>query len=211
METIFFDLDGTLTDPKIGITRSIQYAMERLGREPPSTDELTWCIGPPLLDSFQQLVGERADEALHFYRDRFADTGWRENIVYPGVSDMLAGLAQARLLLHVATSKPWKFAEKILDHFEMRAYFESVYGAELDGSRSDKTELLRFALSQVKPLSTATMVGDRSHDVRGALNNGMAVIGVTYGYGSVEELKGAGARLLAGSPAEVQAVLSAFE
>jgi phosphoglycolate phosphatase len=197
MDAIYFDLDGTLTDPKIGITRSIQYALDKLGhRDIPGEDELTWCIGPPLRASFTILLGHEhaSDRAVSLYRERFADIGIFENSLYAGIADILTAVARPGRRLFVATSKPGVFAERIIDHFGLRDHFERVFGSELDGTRSDKTHLLEYALKEtsVDP-SRAIMIGDRSHDIVGARNNGMNAIGVLYGYGSREELTEAGA------------------
>lgn len=196
MAIIYFDLDGTLTNPKPGITRSIQYALERLGVAVPSEDELVWCIGPPLHASLEKLTGsaELADRALVLYRERFSEIGLFENEVYNGIADTLTSIAATRQRMFVATSKPAVYANRIVDHFGLRPYFERVFGSELDGTRVDKRDLLRYALDEanVDPRS-AIMIGDRSHDVVGARTNGMTAIGVLYGYGSEAELKGAGA------------------
>jgi phosphoglycolate phosphatase len=196
MSTIYFDLDGTLTNPKPGITRSIQYALGQLGHTVPTEDELTWCIGPPLHASLKKLVGsdERADQALALYRERFADVGLFENETYRGIEETLSRLAATGRRMFVATSKPAVYAERIIDHFGLRRYFERVYGSELDGTRVDKGELLRYALETAKvDPAQAIMIGDRSHDIVGARSNGMTAIGVLYGYGSEDELKRAGA------------------
>lgn len=206
MNTIFFDLDGTLTDPKPGITRSIQYALRKLDRPVPSEDDLTWCIGPPLRASFVTLLGgeELADRGVELYRERFADTGLFENAVYPGVEATLSALQAAGLTLFVATSKPRVFAERIIDHFGLRSYFTRVFGSELDGTRVDKGHLLAYALAEtgVDPAS-AVMIGDRSHDIVGAAKNAIRAIGVTYGYGSRAELTEAGAASLCDTPEDV--------
>ena len=206
MTTLFFDLDGTLTDPKPGITRSIQYALRKLDRAVPSEDELTWCIGPPLRASLQKLLGgdDLADQALALYRERFADIGLYENQVYPGIADILSGLASSRRRMFVATSKPHVYAERIIAHFGLAGCFEHVFGSELDGTRADKTKLLRHALQTtgVDPAQTI-MIGDRSHDVIGARNNDMTAVGVLYGYGSQAELVGAGAHRLCATPADL--------
>ncbi|WGD56119.1 HAD family hydrolase [Bradyrhizobium sp. CB1650] len=196
MHTIYFDLDGTLTDPKPGITRSIQYALERLGAPVPSEDELTWCIGPPLHASLKKLTGTDAlaDRALLLYRERFSEVGLFENESYSGIKDTLAALVVARRRMFVATSKPAVYANRIVDHFGLRPYFERVFGSELDGTRVDKRDLLRYALDEAKvDPGSAIMIGDRSHDVIGARTNGMTAIGVLYGYGSETELRDAGA------------------
>ena len=202
---VFFDLDGTLTDPKIGITRCIQHALGELDCAVPETDALLWCIGPPLVESFTQLVGPaHADAAVAAYRERFAEVGWRENTPYAGIATTLAQLRDQGVPLYVATSKPHVYAGKILEHFELQQYFRALYGAELDGTRSAKTDLLAHALVDTgQDASTAIMIGDRLHDMRGALANGMQTIGVSYGYGSIDELQSAGAQQIAHSPAEL--------
>jgi phosphoglycolate phosphatase len=204
MDAIYFDLDGTLTDPKIGITRSIQYALEKLDHRPiPAEHELTWCIGPPLRASFEKLLGgsQSADAAVSLYRERFSGIGIYENSLYSGIAEVLTALGKSGHRLFVATSKPGVFAERIIDHFGLRDHIERVFGSELDGTRSDKTELLRYALrtASVDP-ARALMIGDRSHDMVGARNNGMGAIGVLYGYGSRQELMSAGARKLCDTP-----------
>jgi phosphoglycolate phosphatase len=203
MTAIYFDLDGTLTDPRPGITRSIQYALTRLDRAAPTEDELTWCIGPPLRASLKKLLGsdDLADRALLLYRERFAEIGIFENEIYPGIEDTLSAFAGSGRRLFVATSKPGVYAERIIDHFKLRVYFERVFGSELDGTRADKTDLLGHALRSagVNP-ATATMIGDRSHDMVGARNNGMTALGVLYGYGSEAELLGAGAHHVCATP-----------
>ena len=130
MNTIYFDLDGTLTDPKPGITRSIQYALGKLDHAVPAEDELTWCIGPPLHASFKKLLGtdDLADAALLLYRERFGDIGLFENEVYPGIEDTLSALAKSGRRMFVATSKPGVYAERIIDHFKLRNYFEREIG-----------------------------------------------------------------------------------
>ncbi len=203
MDAIFFDLDGTLTDPKLGITASIQYALQRLDLPVPSQDELTWCIGPPLRSSFVTMLGgeARADLAVSLYRERFGDIGLYENKVYPDIEHILAALKQSHGRLFVATSKASVFAERIIDHFRLRDYFEHVFGAELDGTRADKADLLAYALENtaVNP-KRALMIGDRSHDIIGAKKNGMAAVGVLYGYGSERELIEAGASHICATP-----------
>ena len=202
MDTIFFDLDGTLTDPKPGITGSIQYALQKLGRPVPSQDELAWCIGPPLRASFVTLLGgeEDADRGVAYYRERFGDVGLFENSLYPGIAETLAAL-QPRYRLFVATSKPHVFADRIIDHFGLRPYFEHVFGSELDGTRVHKYDLLAWALQHTgTAASRALMIGDRSHDIVGARANGMDGIGVLYGYGTKAELLEAGASHLCATP-----------
>jgi len=206
MGAVFFDLDGTLTDPKTGITRSIQYALERLHREVPAADELVWCIGPPLLESFETLLRDRQEAvtALNHYRERFTERGLYENRVYPGIEDTLAALAASGCRLFIATSKPAIFAQRIVAHFGIAGYFERLFGSELDGTRSDKTELLSHALDETGFDSHETvMIGDRSHDMIGARNNDMTAVGVLYGYGSKDELIAAGAQRIARTPEDL--------
>ena len=195
-KAIFFDLDGTLTDPKPGITGSIRHALMQMGKAAPAPEELHWCIGPPLRQSFVRLVGEAdADRALSLYRERFSDVGLYENAPYPGVPELLKALSGKRVFL--ATSKPSVYAKRILAHFEIAGFFEQVFGSELDGRLTDKSELLAHALAETGiAASHAVMIGDRSHDMIGARNNDMARLGVLYGYGGVQELRDAGAQKL---------------
>lgn len=208
--TLFFDLDGTLTDPKPGITGSIQYALEKLGRPVPTQDELAWCIGPPLRANFVTLLGgdAEADRAVELYRERFGDVGLFENAVYPDIEAVLAALGKSHPRIFVATSKPHVFAKRIIDHFGLNSYFEHVFGSELDGTRVHKDDLLAYALRETgTDPASALMIGDRSHDVLGAKANGMDAIGVTYGYGSREELMSAGARHLCATPRAILDVI----
>jgi phosphoglycolate phosphatase len=212
MDAIYFDLDGTLTDPKLGITRSIQYALQRVDHPTmPTEDELTWCIGPPLRASFVRLLGAEtsADLAVSYYRERFSDIGLYENGVYDGIGDVLTTLCASGHRLFVATSKPHVFAERIIDHFGLRDHFERVFGSELDGTRVDKSHLLEYALKEtsVDPAKTL-MIGDRSHDMVGAKNNGMKGIGVLYGYGSRDELLEAGAHHVCATPCAILGCIS---
>jgi phosphoglycolate phosphatase len=210
MQTICFDLDGTLTDPKLGITRSIRHALMETTGEAPAADDLTWCIGPPLLGSFERLLAGRGDAeaALALYRERYGDVGLFENQLFPAIPDVLAAL-KARGHRLVATSKVTIYARRIVEHFALAPYFEEVCGAEPDGTRSDKTELLSWILSEkrIAP-NKAIMVGDRGHDIVGARNNRMRAVGVLYGYGSQAELTEAGAEALCGTPEELTGVLS---
>jgi phosphoglycolate phosphatase len=199
--SVFFDLDGTLTDPKTGIVESIRHALDRLGLECPGDDELTWCIGPPLLDCFKEIVGnELAPRAVEYYRERYAEIGWKENYLYPGITDVLQVLEESERPLYVATSKPFIFADRIIKHFALDKYFSRIFGSELDGTRSNKGELLRFALSETGSTNQAVMVGDRKHDILGARSNQIRSIGVTYGYGSQQELQSAGADVVVHTP-----------
>ncbi len=205
---VYFDLDGTLTDPYEGISKCILYALDELGFPHPTDEYLLSCIGPPLYDTFPEMVGQELTlRAVDLYRERFDEVGWRENKPYDGICDALAKIASCGHTMFVATSKPWKAAEKIVEHFKMRQYFEQVYGCELDGTRSNKVELLRYAIGRNGVAETKTMIGDRKHDLIGALANDMRPIGVSYGYGSVEELRGAGAVSIAAAPADLPGLI----
>jgi len=211
MDVIFFDLDGTLTDPKDGITRSIQYALESLGAPPPDTEDLLWCIGPPLRASLARLLDgddEAAGQALARYRERFTEIGLYENTVYDGIPELLDALTASGRRLFVATSKPHVYAERIVRYFGLDGFFDTVFGSELDGTRAEKTALLRYALAQSGVAAPeAVMIGDREHDLIGARANGMPGIGVLYGYGSRDELLAAGARGLVSAPSEIPSAL----
>ena len=206
--TILFDLDGTLVDPVEGITRSIQYALDKLHQPVPDTDQLLWCIGPPLIDSFKCLLEypspELAAQALSHYRQRYNATGKFENRVYPCIPESLEALQQAGARLFVATAKPTVFAAQIAAHFQLEAYFDGVYGSELTGERSHKADLIAHILNTeaLEPMTTM-MVGDRSYDIIGAKQNRIKAVGVTYGYGSLQELTSAGADLILESPQEL--------
>lgn len=210
--TILFDLDGTLTDPKAGITRCIRYALETLRYPVPDEDALLWCIGPPLRESFKYLLNNASDglvsEALRLYRQRFNQKGKYENRVYPHIPQALTFLRNAGARLCIATSKPTVFAEQIAAHFELARYFEGIYGSELSGARSEKKDLIAHIIrsEHIDP-STTLMVGDRYHDIAGAKHNTITAIGVTYGYGSLDELRQAGADVIVNSPAELSSIL----
>jgi phosphoglycolate phosphatase len=205
---IYFDLDGTLTDPYEGITKCILYALDRLGFPHPDDDYLYSCIGPPLWDTFPEMVGqELTKKAIDLYRERFVEVGWQENKPYDGIVDALATIAENDHLLFVATAKPHKHAARIVEHFGMGEFFSTVYGSELDGTRATKTELLEYAISLNPGASRHIMVGDRKHDLAGAIANDMAPVGVAYGYGSIEELEDAGATAIAQAPADLPRIL----
>ena len=213
MKSVFLDLDGTLTDPKPGITRSIQYALTGLGREAPSEDDLTWCIGPPLIGSFEKLLGDRAlaEKGPALYRERFGDVGLFENKVYDGIPEMLETLRVAGYRLRLATSKPHVFASRIVAHFGLDQWVEQVFGSELDGTRVDKSDLIAFAIaaSGVRK-EAAVMIGDREHDIIGARANDIPGVGALWGYGVPGELEAAGADFRAADPAEAAAMITAI-
>ncbi|HEX8852399.1 MAG TPA: HAD hydrolase-like protein [Pyrinomonadaceae bacterium] len=215
IKNVLFDLDGTLTDPFDGITNCLRYALEKLGRPCPASSELSIYIGPPLRENFAALLGsdepEVVERAVSLYRERFSGLGLYENAIYPGVPSMLADLRRASYNLFVATSKMRAFAEKIVEHFGLGSYFVEVCGAEPDGRFDDKGELLRDLLKRRALLPTETlMVGDRKHDVWAAKRNGVRSLGVTYGYGSAEELREAGADGVCDSPSSVVGAVRDF-
>jgi len=195
---LFFDLDGTLTDPRLGIVRCFQYALEALQRPPWNGDALEQFIGPPLPESFGKIL-ETADQSLiaegvRLYRKRFANEGLFENEVYPDIPETLAALQDDGFDVLVVTSKPQVFADQIVQHFELDQYFRRVYGSALSGERATKPDLIRYVLEQEKiSAKDAVMIGDRSHDILGAGANGLGSIGVLWGFGSQVELRDAGA------------------
>jgi phosphoglycolate phosphatase len=213
MKDILFDLDGTLTDPREGITRSIAYALERLDVEPPPLDELTFAIGPPLRASLAKLIGtdarEAVEQALAHYRERFGDVGLFENRPYDGIAEALAALSARGARLYVATSKPLVYARRIVAHFALDAHFIAVHGCELDGTREDKRELIAHLLAEHRlDGQAAVMVGDRGVDMSAARLHGLRAVGALWGFGSREELEGAGAHVLCDAPAALPALLA---
>ena len=208
---LLFDLDGTLTDPKVGICTCVQYALSSFGIEEPDIDKLEPFIGPPLKDSFMQfyrMEEAQAEAAVAKYRERFQDVGLFENEIYDGVPQMLKDLSEKGLHLAVASSKPTVFVERILEHFGIRQYFQVVVGSELDGRRVNKDEVVDEALHQLfgsHPVQKdkVYMIGDRKFDVEGARALGVESVGVTYGYGGMEELKEAKADYIVQSVEEL--------
>lgn len=189
---ILFDLDGTLTDPREGITRSVQYALAQLDIHEPDLAALEHFIGPPLLQCFMstyQLSEERAWQAVNHYRERFKVTGLYENRVFDGIDALLGQLVAQGRTLYIATSKPTVFAREIARHFGFDRHFKAIYGSELDGTRTDKVELIRHLLAEegLNP-ADCLMVGDRKHDLIGAHRNGLQAVGIGYGFGSHAEL-----------------------
>ncbi len=218
-EYILFDLDGTLTDPKLGITSSVQYALRALGIEEPSLDKLEVFIGPPLTDSFREFYGldeEQMITAVDKYRERFATQGIFENEIYPGIPQMLADLKAKGKKLAIASSKPTLFVEQILEHFEIRKYFDDVVGSNMDGTRGRKEEFVEEALCRMLPAGmtpakkrdAVAMVGDRKFDIEGAAAHGITSVGVSFGYAPEGELEQAGADYIVNSVQSLYDVLA---
>lgn len=207
-EYVFMDLDGTLTNPKLGITKSVKYALESKGVTVEELDSLCKFIGPPLRESFMifcDFDAVQAEELVSKYREYYKVTGIYENEVYDGMEQLLARLRASGRKLYVATSKPEEFAEKILKHFQLAGYFEDICGATMDGSRSTKEEIIRYTMDKngITDREKIVMVGDREHDIFGAKAVGIACVGVLYGFGSSEELCAAGADGIADNVADV--------
>lgn len=207
-KTLLFDLDGTLTDPGLGITNSVMYALRKFDIHEDDRTSLYKFIGPPLRNSFEDYYGfsrEQSELAVQYYREYFKDTGIFENVVYPGIPELLEQLKNSGRSLAVATSKPEAFALRILRHFELYGYFDFVAGAEMTEARNKKSEVIQYALDSlgITDRSSVIMIGDREHDVVGAKEAGLDCIGVLYGYGSYDELTAAGASFIAAKPADI--------
>lgn len=189
---LLWDLDGTLTNPRQGIVRCVQYALEKANLPIPPEEELLWVIGPPLQDSFAALAPQFSEaevwDLVDKYRERYSEIGMFENEVYHGIPELLGAVAPKRNYL--ATSKAQEYARHILDHFSLSRFFHGAYGSEFDGTRSDKGELIQYILEveKIRP-SEAIMIGDRKFDILGAKKAGIPCIGITWGYGSREELE----------------------
>lgn len=200
--TVLFDLDGTLTDPGIGITNSVAYALKKRNIHVTDRTELYKFIGPPLKDSFMKYYGFSESDAeltVEYYREYFREKGIFENEVYEGIERLLTAIKEAGLKIALATSKPEEFAVRILEHFGLTEYFDFIAGATMDSSRSEKGKVIKYALEKldIKNPTSAIMVGDREQDIIGAKENGLDSIGVLFGYGSREELTKAGATYIA--------------
>jgi phosphoglycolate phosphatase len=209
---LLFDLDGTIIDPKEGITKGIQFSLQKFGIQVEDRDTLTPFIGPPLRDSFIKFYGfndEEAVLAVKEYREYFAPTGVFENFLYDGIVNIFEKQREAGRQLVIATSKPTVYAEKILEYHKIRDYFSFVAGSELDGRRSKKGEVIQYALENMKITSVqdTIMIGDREHDVIGAREAGLDSIGVLYGYGDLKELTDAGATYIAKDVGELSHLL----
>ena len=196
IKTILFDLDGTLTDPKEGITKCVQYALSKFGIEA-DCDDLVAFIGPPLVTSFREFYGlgdEDCELAVKYYRERFSTVGLFENVPYEGIRDVLAKLKEKGYTLAIATSKPTVYTMRICDEFGLTSYFDYIKGSELDGTNAEKVDVIRCVLEDTgaKPEETV-MIGDRKFDILGAKEFGLTSLGVRYGYAAEGELEAAGA------------------
>jgi phosphoglycolate phosphatase len=211
-DTILFDLDGTLTDSGLGITKAVQYALGQMGYEVPERESLFCFIGPPLHKSFQrhyQMDEDTSVEAVRQFRVYYNQMGGiLENEVYPGVRELLRDLKKAGKRLMIATSKPQAAAELVMHHFGLSQFVPEIVGGT-DDTRNTKGKVIGYALREfgVSP-DTAVMVGDREHDIHGAAENGIPAIGITWGYGDRAELENAGAKAVFDTPEEtVQYIL----
>ncbi len=210
---LLFDLDGTLTDNLPGIARSITYALERMDAPLPDAATLRRCVGPPLRESFAWLLDtrdpDRIEVAIGHYRVRYADLGWRENVVYDGITEALADLAQDPCRMFLCTSKPEIYARRIVQLFGLALHLDGIYGADLAGQFDDKANLLAHLVATENIGSAqAVMIGDRAQDVRAARMNGARSIGVLWGYGTREEL--ANADTIVSTPADLAAAARIF-
>lgn len=203
---VFFDLDGTLTDPREGILNCYRHALAKLGVDIPSDARLESYIGPPMRDAFRDLCGEGeiVERAVDLYRERFSTLGLYENRVYDGIRECLERLRGRAGSMHVVTSKPTVYSERIVEHFDLARHFGAVYGSRLDGGLSDKSELIAHVLEResIDPRD-AIMIGDRKFDMLGASSHGIRALGVLWGYGSRQELEDAGADALCAHPGEI--------
>lgn len=205
---LLFNLDGTLTDPGLGITNSVMYALRKFDIDVTDRTQLYPFIGPPLKDSFRAYFGfsdEQCERAVRYYREHFKESGKFENEVYDGICELLTRLKASGRSLVVVTSKPEVFALEILRHFDLYRYFDFVAGATLNDVRNQKADIIKYALEtlNITEKTSAVMIGDRKHDIIGAKENGLDSIGVLYGYGTCDELKKAGATYIANTPADI--------
>ncbi len=209
---ILFDLDGTLTDPALGITNSIMYALKKNGIQPPDRRELYCCIGPPLIDAFMEMWGfsrKGAEKALSDYREYFSVHGLYENEVYDGIPELLKALVDSGKKLYLATSKPEIYARQILEHFNLAEYFTFIAGNTLSEDRPKKVDVINYLFKVCPELEAqnTVMVGDRKYDVIGAHDASLTCIGVLFGYGCEQELRDANADHLAKTVSDLKALL----
>ncbi len=208
-KAILFDLDGTITDSGEGIIKSAAYALEYFGLPVPDTDAMRSFVGPPLRDTFQKfgVPAESCDEAVEKYRERYIPIGIYENFPYPGIENVLARLKEQGCRLYIATSKPEWMAVDVLKRFRLESYFHIIAGATMDGTRDTKSDVIAYLLAQTGTVSDAVMVGDTAFDVIGAAAHNIPCIGVSWGYGSVEQMQNAGAAAIANNMDELYMLL----
>ena len=209
-KAVFFDLDGTLTDSGEGIINCATLALNHFALPVPSRQEMRVFVGPPLDQTFIRygVPADKTDEAIRVFRSRYTTVGKFENFPYPGVREMLEALKEQGCRLFVATSKPESLANEVLNHFDLAKYFEKICGATMDGSRSHKADVIRYLLAQVSGVENVVMVGDTAYDVIGAAEHQIPCIGVSWGYGLIEDMEKAGAVGIAHSPeALIQMIL----
>lgn len=211
-DVVLFDLDGTLTDPGIGITNSVMHALKKYGIEVTDRTSLYKFIGPPLIDSFERYYGfshEEAVKSVDYYREYYKDRGIYENSVYDGIEELLKSQTEKGKKIILATSKPEPFAKEILRHFDLEKYFLFAAGSTMSETRTNKAEVIEYALSEcgITDKSAVVMIGDREHDIIGAKKNGIDSIGVLFGYGSREELEAAGATCIAEKVEDIERYL----
>lgn len=201
MEYILFDLDGTVTDSQLGIKNSVAYALNYFGINVDNMEDLNKYIGPPLRQSFINFAGlseENSHIGMTKYREYYGPKGIFENELYSGIVDLFEKLKINNKKIVLATSKPWIYAEIILEHFNIKKYFDFVAGSELNGVRTNKADVIKYAIDKFNiDIDNAVMIGDREHDILGAKYNGVKTIGVLYGFGSKEELENAGVDYIA--------------
>lgn len=210
MKAILFDLDGTLTDSGEGIMNCAKLALEHYGIEVPDRESLRVFVGPPLHDTFVKfgVPPQEADHAIEIYRSRYIPIGKFENYPYPGIRELLEKLKADGHRLYVATSKPEGMSKEILEHFDLAQYFEIICGASTDRSRSTKDMVIAYLLEQTGKDLEAVMVGDTAFDVLGAKAHGIPTIGVSWGYGLVEDMEQAGAAAIAHTTEELYTLLT---
>lgn len=211
-KTILFDLDGTLTDPGLGITNSIMYALAKFDIKVEDRTSLYKFIGPPLQESFKKyydFTDEETARAVTYYREYYSDRGIYENALYDGMAELLEQIKNSGRNVVLATSKPEEFAAEILRYFDIAKYFDFLAGATMDGTRNNKADIIAYAIASyhITDLSSAVMIGDREYDIYGAKTAGLDSIGVLYGYGSREELQNAGATHIAEHVADIMGFL----
>lgn len=201
-KAILFDLDGTLTDSGEGIINCAQYAFRQMGYPVPPREEMGVFVGPPLWDTFVQfgIPKEQTDEAVRIFRSRYIPIGKFENTPYPGIRELLEALKAMGNILYVATSKPEATAVEILEHFNLAQYFDRICGADLDKQRNSKDAVIAYLLELTGAKAEMVMVGDTQYDVLGAAAHGIPTIGVSWGYGSVEQMRQSGAKAIADTP-----------